>query len=420
MDRLGPFEQQPMIAVAVSGGADSMALARLASAWALSRHGCAVALTVDHGLRAESAAEAKLVGEWMEALGLSHRVLHWTCDKPVGGIQAAARRARYSLLLQWCRQSGVLHLLTAHHRDDQAETVLLRLGRGSGVDGLAAMAPIVEHRDARVLRPLLSIPRSRLIASLRTAGQSWIEDPTNADLRFGRARIRTMLAARESGDLTASGVASTAARLARTRSRLENVANALLATQVVLHPAGFALCGRQIFTEPEEIALRALSRLVTSVGGSTYGPRQERLERLFWAMGRGGGGWTLAGCRVLPRRDGFLFCREAGAVADPVPLEAGREVVWDCRFTTMVEGDLQGGLWLGALGAQGWREIVSRSPSLRRLAIPAAVRSGLPALLDELGVFAAPHLGYKRENGKPHSIVFRPSVALTVVRRCLV
>ena len=164
MARFGPFEPKPRLAVAVSGGADSLALALLADRWARAQGGRITAVTVDHALRPEAAAEARQVGRWLKAAKIRHVTLRWTPPAPLkklaGGtrpanLQSAARDARYQLLTGWCRDHAVLHLLLAHHRDDQAETLLLRLARGSGLDGLAAMAPLVERASLRLLRPLL-------------------------------------------------------------------------------------------------------------------------------------------------------------------------------------------------------------------------------------------------------------------------
>ena len=142
MAALGPFERPPALAVAVSGGADSMALTLLAADWAAARRGSIVALTVDHRLRNESRAEAKQVAAWLAARGIEHKILAWTGEKPSSDVQAAAREKRYELLEDWCRRQGILHLLVAHNLDDQAETFLLRLGRGSGLYGLSGMASV--------------------------------------------------------------------------------------------------------------------------------------------------------------------------------------------------------------------------------------------------------------------------------------
>src|SRR5205823_2951019 len=152
------FEARPRLAVAVSGGPDSMALLLLADRWARQRGGEAWGLTVDHGLRPESAGEARIVAGWLAARGMAHEILVWSGDKPATGIQEAAREARYALLAGWCRAHGILHLLTAHHREDQAETYLIRRRAGSGVDGLAAMSAVRELPGCRIVRPLLSVP----------------------------------------------------------------------------------------------------------------------------------------------------------------------------------------------------------------------------------------------------------------------
>ncbi len=194
------------LAVAVSGGADSMALALLARDWAGARGRKLTALTVDHRLRPESADEAAAVAGWMMARGIPHHVLRWR-DRPRGNVQAEARRARYGLLENWCAAEGAGALLLAHHLEDQAETVLLRLGRGSGVYGLAGMsaetAPAWPGAPVRA-RPLLGVPKARLAATLSAAGQSWIEDPSNRNPAFARTRVRGVWT-----QLAALGIAST-------------------------------------------------------------------------------------------------------------------------------------------------------------------------------------------------------------------
>src|ERR1700735_4216205 len=162
MEHLGCFEPGPPLAVAVSGGADSLALTLLADRWARARNGRITALTVDHRLRPDSSTEAAWLGRTLEAQGIRHELLVWPGPYPSRGLQAAARAARYRLLGAWARSSGMLHLLPANHQDDQAEPLLLRLGRGSGLAGLAGMAPVVEDGHVRLLRPLLRVPGVRV------------------------------------------------------------------------------------------------------------------------------------------------------------------------------------------------------------------------------------------------------------------
>lgn len=426
MAPLGPFEPAPLLAVGVSGGADSLALALLADAWARKRGGRAVALTVDHGLRPGSAAEAGAVAAWMSARGITHHVLAWTGRKPAADLQAAAREARHRLLEEWCRSAGCLHLLLAHHRDDQSETVLLRLGRGSGVDGLAAMPPLREGGFVRLLRPLLAVPPARLRATLLQAGQEWVEDPSNRDPRFSRARLRA-----RAGDLAAEGLtparlAATARRMARARDALDRAVAQAAAAMVRLDPAGWALAAPTAFGDlPEEVGLRLLSRLLLAVGGGSYPSRLDRLEALHAVLRSPGTGAarTLSGCRVVPVPGGLLFCREPARVAAAVALEPGRELVWDGRFRLLVADDAPPGLRLGALGASGWTAVRRAMGRAGPPAVPAPARPTLPAILDQDGVSAVPHLGYNRETAAGRAlrwIVAAPANPLTVAGRCLV
>jgi tRNA(Ile)-lysidine synthase len=292
-------------AVAVSGGADSLALMHLLAAWAKKqRKPAPVVLTVDHGLREGSAADARKVARWARAAGLKAHVLTWTGAKPASDIEAAARAARYGLMAQWCRAKSIAALYAGHTRDDQAETFLLRLARGSGLDGLAAMravSPCPGHADIALVRPLLGFARDDVRAGLT----EWIEDPMNSDPRFGRVRVREALARL---GVSSARIAAAAAHLDRARQALEEV------TEVVLRractPDGTALVVETaaLTLVPREIGLRALAHLLMAVSGQAYRPRFERLERLFDRLGNDdlGAGCTLHGCKIAPAGAGRI------------------------------------------------------------------------------------------------------------------
>src|SRR6476659_5583264 len=178
-----PWKGAPALVLAVSGGPDSLALMWLAARWrrALPRGPRLIAVTVDHGLRPEAAREARDVKRLAASLDLPHRTLRWTGAKPKTGLPAAAREARYRLLAQAASRSGATHILTAHTRDDQAETLLMRMLRGSGIAGLAAMARETEREGVWLARPLLEISKSQLIATLIKAKIAFADDPTNRD-----------------------------------------------------------------------------------------------------------------------------------------------------------------------------------------------------------------------------------------------
>jgi len=411
---LGPFEPKPHVAVAVSGGADSLALCLLTAAWTRRRGGMTTALTVDHGLRRGAAAEARRVAGWLAGCGIRHRTLRWTGIKPTRNIQAEARTARYELLSRWCRRHGILHLFLGHHLEDQAETLLLRLARGSGAEGLAAMAAIQEMRDLRWLRPLLGVPKARLVATLERRGQEWVEDPTNADIAHARVRIRSMLPNLAREGASTERLAATAGRLGRVRAVLEADTAALLARAVAAHPAGFChLSLQELIAAPADIALRALARILVTIGGQAYPPRHERLERLYDNLVTGSisGGWTLAGCRITPRRDGIVVCREPGRMEAAVHAAPNTTVPWDRRykvdFGRAADANARVDARLGPLTTGGWAEIAKLAPTVRGTAIPPTVRPTLPTLRDRHGVICVPHLHYGRSGGPPASLTLR-------------
>ncbi len=251
MARLGPFERAPHLAVAVSGGPDSLALTLLLAEWAHNRNGRVDALTVDHRLRAESTAEAEQVGRWLAPLpGVTHRILPWTGPKPDSGIQAAARAARYWLLSAYCRDHAILHLCVAHHRDDQAETHRLRAGHGSGTLGLAGMSAVRPLDGVRLLRPLLSVAKPELLALLAAREQSWISDPSNSNPAFERVRLRAT-----ADTETAAHDIAALHRLGLERQRLESAAASILAERLLVHPPPGRNSPSMVFPRPRLPAL---------------------------------------------------------------------------------------------------------------------------------------------------------------------
>ncbi|HEY3919145.1 MAG TPA: tRNA lysidine(34) synthetase TilS [Stellaceae bacterium] len=412
-----PFETRPHLAVAVSGGGDSMALLLLAYDWAQARGGRVTALTVDHGLRSEAAAEAAQVGAWCRARGIDQVVLRCVGLAPRSGVQAAARAARYALLETWCREHLVLHLLLAHQREDQAETVAIRASRGSALDGLAGMAAVSERGDIRLLRPLLPVSRGQLRQVLIARGQDWIEDPSNRNPAFTRVRVRAELGRAAAGS-AAAHLAPTAARLGRGRAEREAEDARRLARWTVFDSAGFAWLDPGAFAGPERLGMQALGALLATVAGADYLPRRERLARLYQELVEGlAPGRTLGGCLVLARRGRILICREPAAVAAPAVLVPGMETRWDGRFAVALDRTGPAGLWVAALGREA--AAVARVASAAALArIPAAARLSLPALCDAKGVVAVAALGYFEQSREEAMMAacqmqFRPTRPLT-------
>jgi tRNA(Ile)-lysidine synthase len=275
------WKRAPAIVLAVSGGPDSVALMWLAARWrrALSRGPRLLAVTVDHGLRADAVREARDVKRLARALDLPHRTVRWTGARPKSGVPAAARAERYRLLAKAARESGATHILTAHTRDDQAETLLMRLLRGSGIAGLAAMARETEREGVRLARPFLNVSKLQLIATLKKANVAFADDPTNRDVNFTRPRIRAVmpLLAAEGGD--ARNLARLASRLSRANAAIEILTDgaerylALRERQGVSQtasPAGVVnariLDARAFAAMPDEIRLRLLLRAIDRFG----------------------------------------------------------------------------------------------------------------------------------------------------------
>jgi tRNA(Ile)-lysidine synthase len=276
-DRLfGGLDVVRGIALAVSGGPDSTALLWLVARWikGLETPPKLIALTVDHGLRTESAREARAVARLAKVLGVEHRTLRWTGRKPKTGIQEAARNARYRLLAQATHDAGAMHLVTAHTLDDQAETVLFRMARGSGIAGLAGMrrfdaVPVPDAPPTHLVRPLLTIAKARLIATLNAAKVPYATDPSNVDPRFARPRFRALMPLLEREGLTAERLGKLAARVERVEDTLFKILNRV---QADLWPDPWsdgepATIDAEAFLDlPQEIGLRLLQRMINLIG----------------------------------------------------------------------------------------------------------------------------------------------------------
>lgn len=413
------------IGLAVSGGGDSMAMLYLAHNWT---HTYGVRLwvaTVDHGLRPESAAEAAMVAEECAALGWPHATLRWQWDGR-GNVQDAARRARLALIDQW--RGGITHVLFAHTQDDQAETVLMRLARGSGVDGLAAMpasryvahAPFGPSQDLDVdgtapvgaksgngfhlLRPCLGMSRADLRQYARTLKGRWAEDPTNEDRSFERVRVRQLLKLLGEEGITSSVLAATASRMARARDGL----NARLCDAVGRlcpdAPLGQVRMDRDGFAALDaETQLRMLTSALCYVSATEYRPRAAASEALLDRVLSGAGG-TLHGAEVLVEAGHLRVVRELAAVREE---KAHPGAPWDGQWILACEDGLGHGpekgdkekkaidlpvedLSVEPLGSAGWQQI-ERQDAVK---LPYRAALSSPALWHNRTVVACPVLGF--------------------------
>jgi tRNA(Ile)-lysidine synthase len=357
LNRLGPFGARPRLAVAVSGGADSTALALLTRQFCKTYNGEIRAFIVDHGLREGSAKEAALTARRLGERGIAARIVTLSGLPRGAGLQEAARQARYEALAEACAEEGFLHLLLGHHRADQEETVAMRAARGpGGTEGIPAWSA---RNKVLLLRPLLGVRPEILRDYLRAEGMEWVEDPSNVSLRFERVRLRQ------------AGTHAAPAGVEERAARDEAVAE-YLASHAQIRPEGFALLDAS--TAPPA----ALGTLIRMVAGADYMPRQEALARLGAKLRPA----TLGGVRLLPAGKlgkFWLLAREPAACAPPISALPGAR--WDGRFVLdSVPGPA---MTLGALGvdAAKYRKF---SP------LPGIVLRGLPALRGADGALVFP------------------------------
>ena len=372
MEQLGPFGTRPRIAVAVSGGADSLALTFLAHAWVSARGGTLNAVTVDHGMRAESRTEAEYVSQLLQRAGIAHVILTPPHDDVSNNVQEAARQWRYDALAGWCRQQDVLHCLIAHHAGDQLETVALMQARGNTADGASGMAPIRNYNGIRFLRPLLCIPKSILTDYLTALDISWIEDPSNQSFRFARVRVRDAL--QQNPDEVAP-LADQWQRGAIERSERDARISECAARLVRIYPLGYAEIALDALMALEpSLATQLLADCLVTVSGRIHRPRHAETQRLYASLRQGRSRATLLGCDIIIKKSFLRIAREMRHCADAVTLQGDGFVQWDERFNVHYRVPSGHALSLRPLGSTAKKfGVPASSPSLWHLDAPCFV-----------------------------------------------
>ncbi len=400
--RFAALNPPPRFAVAVSGGRDSMALAVLCAEFARKNGGDVLALTVDHRLRAESGDEAQQARAWCEALGLKHQILIWEGDKPDAGFQSAARQARYRLLIEAAQAGGCEALLTAHTADDQAETVFMRLARGAGVQGLAGMrretlASAKAAPPIRLLRPLLDVSRSEVTAFLKSAGQDFIDDPSNLDPAYERIRVRALLAALGEQDLLKTDALVETARKLTSADRCLRAQEDTLFDQFggCFHGWG-GISFERWRDDPSAAGLAR--RAVFAVSGSDYYCDEKHAGDAVSGLSAGGAA-TLSGA-LIKHWDGRLwFLREPSALTgragvNPLGLlPLAGPLLWDGRFVVTPMSDTA--LSIGPVGNGGKTLLGARKTLFQG---PAEALATLPGLFSDGELIGAPALPFIGDN----------------------
>ena len=437
MARLGLFENAPMLAVGVSGGPDSMALIWLADRWARARDGSAFAIIVDHGLRPESANEARIAAEQLRAADITAYIRKVSGKPPENGVPAWARVARYDLLRDAADERGVLHLLLAHHQDDQAETLLLRLARGSGVKGLSAMHHAQPGANHRLLRPLLNFPKARVAATAEATGWAIAHDPSNRATKYARTRIRNALAS-SSGDN--ARLARTAATLASEDAALEQAVTSLAVQAAKIMPYGLLRLDRSsLAAAPAALSTRLLDRAVRMAGGA-HGPlRRSRIVRLLQDITNSTDTRrTCSGAIIRIKGDEILLWREPAKLPDLASLQSLTTRLWDNRFKLIfneASSDPDGRVLIGPLGYAGLRELETAfgknldhmPPYAFRGNTPRQAIISLPVLRKKGRIIAFSTFASHKANDGPNATIcdidtlpvrFAPPTTLTVANAC--
>jgi len=314
-----PWEAARGILLGVSGGPDSVALMLLAAEWARGRPAPPplYVATVDHGLRKDSASEAEMAARWAAALALPHAILVWEGGKPRSRVQERAREARYALLFQYAARIGADHVMTAHHADDQAETILFRLLRGSGISGLSGMASSSKRNGIILARPLLTYPKADLLAFCEMKAHPFIGDPSNSDPAYARTRIRRLSGLLAGEGLDRQALLRLGRRAATADAALDQHTRAItLKLKAQRKPGTFRANISALTSEPDEVLIRFLADELKLIKGDKP-LRLERLEALAGRLSRvlrSGGAFkaTMGGALIRLQSDQLLVIEREG------------------------------------------------------------------------------------------------------------
>ena len=280
LERILPFKPKK-VAVAVSGGSDSMALSLLTNNWAKNKNIECVGLTIDHRLRKESANEAKTVNQWLKKYSMPHEILTYTGEIPSSNIEAIAREYRYNMLIDYVKKNNIDFLLVAHNQDEQTETFFLNLSRGSGVYGLCGISEVYTRNGIEIIRPMLIFTKDEIKEYLKSQNQDWIEDPSNQDEKYKRVKIRKLKNTLENLDLSNERIINTMKNMNRVKTAIEFFVDEFINRYVIKQQEKILIYRQQIIYYPNEVVLRVFAKIIQEFSGGKYPPRLESLELLL-------------------------------------------------------------------------------------------------------------------------------------------
>lgn len=383
-----PQELPHKIAVAVSGGADSMCLSLLLHQWAEPLGIRVIGLTVDHLLRPESTDEAHQVHKWLATLGIEHHILSWDKEQKPRNLQESARQARYGLLDDWCQENDVRYLALAHNQDDQIETLLQRFAHHSGPLGLAGIPNLRELKKITLIRPLLAVSKKDIKTYLQQRHQNWIDDPSNQNVNFMRVKIRQSKIAQDTQ--IKKRLLELRSQLARQRMALETEAKKFCDINLQIYPEGFAYLQRNQFSQiPKELQILVLSSVLQLISGKEYPLGADQLHSLQVKLERGKK-INSHGCILWPQKKTILICREADNIKESAFLKPGETILWDQRYKVITPQNLKKGSYIAKIGAH-WKDLHENEKIMQ---LPEPVRPTIPGIWRKERLISIPDLSY--------------------------
>lgn len=342
IDKYKDVLKNKRVAVAVSGGIDSLSLLLVFNRWAQINNTTVFALTVDHGLRKESKDEAIYINNLCKNLSVEHHILVWDGEKPEKNIEMIARENRYRLMTDFCHRNNIKHLLVAHHLQDQAETFFIRLFRGSGLDGLSSIKSLVKLYEIEIIRPFLKAKKEELKKYLEEKQVKWVEDFSNSDEKYLRNKIRIFLNSFEDKDIILERIDKTIDKIAIAKDIIDENVKKIENKAVFFSPFGSCSLDRNfILKQNEEIILKILAKIAMIVSGNIYKPRFEKLKRLLENIRANKKiKYTFYGCVFEAYDDNLIMIyREYNSILEDKNLIFNEEIIWDNRFKITLKSE---------------------------------------------------------------------------------
>ncbi len=405
MENFFPFEKNPKICVAVSGGADSLALTLLTNNWVKKFNGSVIGVTIDHSLRDNSADEAQHVSKELEKFDINHQIIKYDGPKPKTRIQEIARKYRYQLLGDFCKRKNIYHLLVGHHSLDQKETCLMRSWRDSGFIGLAGMSAIIEFNSHRLLRPMLNIDPKELKKYLSDRQVIWVEDISNKNNFYLRVRAREHLV-KNSWNLNRT--------FAKKRIELEKKLSKWFSVNAEISSFGYVKINFKEFLICENhLREQILSRSISTVGGLEYSPSLSSLNLVSKHFANFSTSKSLGGCLILKKLNCLFVVREIRNNEPKKIMSNGGVIIWDRRFIIKMSKTDEKQVKLHRLGRKGFDQLTNAGYYIYNSNIPKLALFSLPALWKRDKVVSVPHLGVKLEGNIEVTANFSPLQSLS-------